>query len=128
MAKILVIEDDRSFADDFLYFLNKNGHKCDYASNSNDALEYIKNINKYDLVTMDLMMYRGNSLKDEEPNLSTGVILFKIIRKKNRSIPIIVITAKSRDEVNNVLKDDANTNIVTKPITDLNELVKSWVR
>ena len=80
MAKILIVEDDRSINDLIAMNLSVIGYDCEKAFSCNTATEMIKN-NQYDLILLDIML----------PGLS-GIDLLKSNICQNTKV--ILITAK----------------------------------
>lgn len=86
MAKILIVEDEKSINELMMRNLSLVGHECDQVYDGKNAVNMIKN-NNYDLVLLDVML----------PFLS-GFELMKFLDH----IPVIFVTAK--DELNDKLK------------------------
>ena len=80
MAKILIVEDDRSINDLIAMNLSVIGYDCEKAFSGNTAAEMIKN-NQYDLILLDIML----------PGVS-GIDLLKSNICQNTKV--ILITAK----------------------------------
>ena len=109
-VRILVAEDDDHIRTGLIDTLQSEGYAADGAVNGNQALEQF-NRQPYDLVILDIMM----------PEKS-GYDVCRDIRSQNRTVPIIMLTAKS-EEVDKVVglhlgADD----YVTKPF-GVNELL-----
>jgi two-component system phosphate regulon response regulator OmpR len=85
MPKILVVDDDRKIRELLKAYLETEGLQVEAAENADIALEKL-NIEKFDLITLDVMM----------PNKS-GVQFAKEIRKISK-IPILMLTAKAMVE------------------------------
>lgn len=89
MAKILVVDDDRSIVELLLLLLGKAGHTTVFARDGKAGLEMAR-LEKPDLIVLDVMMPKmdGFSVSGE---------LFK--DKDLRKIPVLILTAKghSRD-------------------------------
>ncbi|GAB4173819.1 MAG: hypothetical protein Kow00108_08640 [Calditrichia bacterium] len=88
---ILIIEDDKNLADLTSTMLIKEGYKCFTAYSAEDGMELLEN-QKFELLLLDLKL----------PDMD-GVDLVKTLRKnggysKNRSLPIIVLTAYMESE------------------------------
>jgi len=84
---ILVVEDDENIQQLVGYNLAKAGFHVTYADNGEQALNVIKR-EKPELIVLDLML----------PGLS-GFEICKLVRKdpKTKSIPIVMLTAKSEE-------------------------------
>jgi CheY-like chemotaxis protein len=110
-CKILVCEDD-----DFGYllinrFLTQAGASTVRAITGTKAIEFCQSEDELDLVVMDLRM----------PEMS-GVDAAEFIKKIRPSIPIIVCTAASGDEVETALGNRIFDDVVYKPISNKNLL------
>jgi len=83
------VEDD---SPNFLYFkslLKKTGCKIIWKKNGQEALEWIQDSDsEFDLVIMDILI----------PFIS-GIELTREIRKNNKSVPVIVVTAYISKEI-----------------------------
>ena len=102
-VKILLAEDDPNFGDVLKSYLDLNGYEVDLAKDGVEALQLFNKKN-YDLCILDVMM----------PKMD-GFELAKEIRKKNKDIPIIFLTAKAmQDDVLKGFKLGAD-DYITKP-------------
>jgi len=63
MSKILVVDDDKAFAEDLTRTLREQGHECAVASNARQALMIIR-ASKFDLVVSEVMIPPGSSGTD----------------------------------------------------------------
>jgi DNA-binding response OmpR family regulator len=86
MLKILLAEDDNNLGSLIVDFLSSEGMKISLCKDGEAALDEFKK-SVFDLCLLDVMM----------PKMD-GFTLAKEIRNKNKSIPIIFITAKSLKE------------------------------
>ena len=106
MYNILVCDDDKEIVNAIEIYLSKEGYNIFKSYNGNEALSILKN-NTVHLIILDIMM----PIKD-------GIETLKEIRK-NESIPVIMLSAKSEDEdkINglNLGADD----YITKPFNPL---------
>jgi len=84
--KILLVEDDQNFGAILKDYLSLNDFDVTLAKNGMEGFEKFKKGN-YDLCILDVMM----PYKD-------GYTLAKEIRKKNKEVPIVFLTAKSMKE------------------------------
>lgn len=80
MARVLVVDDEKSIRDLIKMTLSVENYESDEADNGKTAYEMIEN-NKYDLILLDIML----------PKLDGYQVLQKI---KNKNIPVIFLTAK----------------------------------
>lgn len=104
MSKILLLEDDISLIDGLQYSLNKNGFHVDIARTVEEMKKYLREMDKYDLLILDVTLPDG-----------TGFGVCEKVRKQNMQIPIIFLTAS--DEEVNVIRglDCGGDDYVTKP-------------
>ncbi|MDX6223738.1 MAG: two-component system, OmpR family, response regulator RegX3 [Frankiales bacterium] len=102
MTRVLVVEDEPSFADALSYLLRKEGFEVVSAANGPDALVAFDREGA-DVVLLDLML----------PGLS-GTEVCRQIRQRS-SVPVIMLTAKD-DEVDKVIGLELGADdYVTKP-------------
>lgn len=106
MYNILVVDDDKEIVSAIEIYLKNEGYKIIKAHNGNQALEKIKQ-NEIHLIILDIMMPEKDGLETLEE-----------IRKE-KSIPVILLSAKSEDydkiEGLNLGADD----YITKPFNPL---------
>ena len=82
--RILIVEDESAISGFLKEGLQEEGFAVDVAMNGRDALEMAMiNLNEYDIFLLDWMM----------PGVS-GIEICRAIRKENKTIPIIFLTAK----------------------------------
>ncbi len=107
MNKILVVDDDKEIVKAIEIYLSKENYEIVKAYNGKEAIEQIEKNKDLKLVILDIMMPEIDGIKTVE-----------IVRKQN-SIPIILLSAKSEDydkiEGLNVGADD----YITKPFNPL---------
>ncbi|MBU1101482.1 MAG: response regulator transcription factor [Bacteroidetes bacterium] len=84
--KILIVEDEESLAIGIEYNLLEEGFSVSIAKDGKEALEYFQN-EPFDLIILDVMLPYYN-----------GFELAEIIRQKDPRVPIIMLTAKSKNE------------------------------
>ena len=104
MNKILLLEDDTSLIDGLSYSLKKNGFDTMIVRTVKEAFNLLKDINKYDLLILDVILPDG-----------TGFEVCERVREQNTQIPIIFLTAS--DEEVNVIRglDGGGDDYITKP-------------
>lgn len=104
MNRILLLEDDVSLIDGLIYSLKKNGFDVEVARTVCEAIRYLAEISKYDLLILDVTLPDG-----------TGFEVCEKVRKQNQQIPIIFLTAS--DEEVNIIRglDSGGDDYVTKP-------------
>ncbi|WP_298554919.1 response regulator [uncultured Algibacter sp.] len=101
--KILIAEDNKINQIVTSNLLKKHNFKFDIVENGLEAVEAFKNDN-YDLILMDINMPKMNG------NQATIEI-----RKIDRHLPIIALTASNQDELNENILDIGFDDIITKP-------------
>ena len=119
MSNLLLLEDDISLIDGLHYSLKKNGFYVDIARTVEEAEKQLAQIEKYDLLILDVTLPDG-----------TGFEVCENVRKHNKQIPIIFLTAS--DEEVNIIRglDCGGDDYVTKPFNPLELVarVKSQLR
>jgi two-component system, OmpR family, copper resistance phosphate regulon response regulator CusR len=82
--RIFLAEDETAIAGFLKEGLEEEGFAVDLATNGREALEMaLTNLNEYDIMLLDWMM----------PGIS-GIEICRSIRKENKTIPVIFLTAK----------------------------------
>jgi len=108
--KILVVEDDAKISSFLSKGLREESYIVDCCFDGEEAL-YLIEINSYDLVILDLMI-----------PVIDGVSVCKIIREKNITTPIIMLTAKSAIEEKVLGLNSGANDYMSKPFS-FDELV-----
>jgi DNA-binding response OmpR family regulator len=104
-ARVLVVEDDPTIADEVRSALTAHGYAASVASTGRSALELAR-ADRPDLVLLDLGL----------PDLD-GVQLCRTIRAELPAVPIVIVTARDAD-IDIVVGLDAGANdYVTKPFS-----------
>ncbi len=101
--KILIVEDNRINQIVTQKILEKNEIICSIAENGEEAIHKIKQ-NSYDLILMDINM-----------PIKNGIEASKEIRKFNKTIPIIALTAVEIEEMKNNIYMSGMNDIIVKP-------------
>jgi len=83
--RVLIIEDDRDITDLVEIHLGDLGYKLDKAYDGQSGLSKVLSGN-YDLILLDLML----------PKLE-GLEVCKLIREKDKAVPIIMLTSRSEE-------------------------------
>ena len=104
MNKILLVEDDISLIDGLKYSLRKQEFDVEVVRTVEDAKKQLIYIDRCDLIILDVTLPDG-----------TGFDICERVRKRNKYIPIIFLTAS--DEEVNVIRglDCGGDDYVTKP-------------
>lgn len=102
--KILLLEDDISLIDGLRYSLKKNGFDVDIVRTVNEALSHLVELQKYDMLILDVTLPDG-----------TGFEVCEKVRGYGNPIPIIFLTAS--DEEVNIIRglDCGGDDYITKP-------------
>ena len=99
MTKVLVVDDTKIIREVLTKFLKKEGHEVRLAQNGKQGIELFRK-EQFDLVLTDVVM----------PDVS-GLDVLAAIRKTNRDVPVIVMSA-TFNPVN--FKETSNTAFVSK--------------
>lgn len=109
---VLIVEDNKINQMITKKMVEKKGMTTIIIDNGEDAIEEIKNNNVYDLILMDVHL----------PGIN-GTIATREIRKFNKVLPIIALTAISLNENRDILLDFGMNDVITKPF-DVNNFYK----
>ncbi|MBC7642171.1 MAG: response regulator [Flavobacterium sp.] len=101
--KILVVDDNRINQIVTKKIIEKNNLVCVIADNGFTAIELLRK-ERFDMILMDINM----------PDI-TGYETTRIIRNSGNKIPIIALTAYSKDEVSNKVFESGMNDILIKP-------------
>ncbi|MBM5786627.1 MAG: response regulator, partial [Pelagibacterales bacterium] len=106
-ANILIIEDEKPIITLLEYNLTKEGYKVNSAESGEEGIQSIKN-NIPDLIILDWML----------PDFS-GVEVCRQLKKNKifKTIPILMLTAKSQEEDKVVGFETGVDDYVTKPFS-----------
>ena len=105
---VLVIDDDEDIRKSFVLGLEELTYHVDTASSGQEGLEKEKT-KHYDLILLDLKM----------PDMD-GTEVLKRIRKRNKEIPIYIVTAfykEFTDELTPIKKEGLAYEILKKPLS-----------
>ena len=106
MYNILVVDDDKEIVNAIEIYLSKEGYNILKAYNGEEALEIVKE-NEIHLIILDIMMPKMNGIE----------VTNKI--RKNKSIPIIMLSAKSEDYDKVLGLDKGADDYITKPFNPM---------
>ena len=96
MKKIVLIEDDKLIVRIIEFILQKEGYSIFTANDGNEGLKIIEEI-KPDLILTDIML-----------TYKSGLEVISISKKKNPHIPIVIISALRKEEINKVKSEIAD--------------------
>ncbi len=102
MTRVLIVEDEESFADPLAFLLRKEGFTAAVANNGQQALEEFDR-NGADIVLLDLML----------PGMS-GTDVCKALRQRS-TVPVIMVTARDSEIDKVVGLEIGADDYVTKP-------------
>ncbi len=102
MTRVLIVEDEESFADPLAFLLRKEGFTAAVASTGQQALEEFDR-NGADIVLLDLML----------PGMS-GTDVCKALRQRS-TVPVIMVTARDSEIDKVVGLEIGADDYVTKP-------------
>ena len=102
--RILILEDDVSLIDGLKYSLKKNGFEVEFVRSIQEALACITEIDKYDMLILDVTLPDGS-----------GFEVCEKVRGYGNKIPIIFLTAS--DEEVSIIRglDCGGDDYITKP-------------
>ena len=103
---ILIIEDDEYISELIEFNLTKEGYEVITAKDANEGLMFLKN-NDIDLILLDLML----------PGLQGEEFLELIKSKEKRDFPILIITAKTNEELFVKLLKNGADDFLIKPFS-----------
>lgn len=125
--KILLIDDDRFLTQSLKNSLENRSYETTVFNKAGDFIKNLHTVKEYDLVLLDLMMRKPPDLV-VKPKEETGEALFKKIREANKDIPVVIITGKSKDEIETNF-DRFNVPVLFKPLRpkleDLYEVIEN---
>ena len=101
--KILIVDDNRINQVVTRRILEKENFTCDVAKEGAEAVEKVKD-NEYDVVLMDVNMPGMNGMEATTE-----------IRKFNKNIPVIALTAVEIEEVREKILQAGMNDIIVKP-------------
>ncbi len=103
--RILVVEDEVALRNGLKFNFEQEGYQVDVAGDGATALDKFENAEEsFDLVVLDLML----------PGMS-GYEICRLVREKNNSVPILVLSARTLSEDKAQAFDCGSDQYVTKP-------------
>lgn len=116
--KILLIDDSWEFTDNVKYLLENDGRTVSVIDETDEAYDAItkENLEEYDIVILDLMFTVGEKFALE--NLpEVGIYLYRKIRKINKKIPIVIVSALNKKRYEKYFEGDTLVQYVSKPLS-----------
>lgn len=108
--RILLAEDEHALSKALVKILEKNNYSVEPVYNGEDAL-YCINVGEYDAVILDIMM----------PKID-GITVLRRIRESGKTVPVLMLTAKSEVEDKVLGLDSGANDYLSKPF-DTRELL-----
>ncbi|MDZ8086755.1 MAG: response regulator [Nostoc sp. DedQUE12b] len=99
---ILFVDDERRRMDSYVQDLVLSGHKVEFKSDVDSALKFfVENQTQIKLLILDIMMPTGVSFDDDQTHygLRTGIAFYQKIREENPSLPTIIFTNVSDENL-----------------------------
>lgn len=115
MANIFLVDDD--LASELLAEnLHYRGHRVERVSSVDDAISQAKLISDADLVILDLVMPRSEDVaeKDAGGSRSTGMLVFRELRRERADLPILVYTANQDASVIDAIEADGHATYISR--------------
>ena len=115
MANIVIIDDDYSIG-----ILGENlgyrGHDIRIIDSANEALKQLDAIVSADIIILDIIMESPDQFMNNGVGggRSTGMVIFKELRKRTTDIPILVYSATQDKDLIDIFINDKNTKFLPK--------------
>ncbi|MDX9697399.1 MAG: response regulator [Bacteroidales bacterium] len=124
--KILLIDDSYEFTEPVKELIEREGHTVDVITNSDEAFQKLGQVHQYDILLLDLMFIVGEKFTlGAYPEV--GVLFYKQIRKGNLKLPIIIISALSKNNFQSYFEGDKNLFYINKPLSSNMEELKNCI-
>ncbi|RPJ79331.1 MAG: response regulator [Alphaproteobacteria bacterium] len=118
MSNVLIIEDDVMLAEDLKFFIEEEKHTCHVYNKADDVMKNINNLGQFNWAILDIMMLKGEIIKDTNPEIETGEIIYENIRRLFPHIKVLVLSAKDFNDMYINFNKEPNVIIMQKPVTD----------
>ncbi len=116
MANVLILEDDNFLNEEIKFHLEDEGHHCEIIDNADSLMDNLKILENYKLLVLDLMMMRGENLKDIKSDFATGELIFRRIKETYPKLEIVILTAVSNSDIKLTKKELNDIPIFIKPL------------
>jgi CheY-like chemotaxis protein len=93
---ILAVDDHPEFLASISEELEDCGHQVTRCVRADEAVAALARIGEYDLVILDIMMRLGSAIEPGEAS-ETGIAIYRRLRRISIDVPVVVISAKSKD-------------------------------
>lgn len=121
-SKVLVIEDDKYLTSDIEAILDIYDYDVEIINDVDELCDY-PNFDKYSYIFLDIMMKTTGRLPAENC-AEAGESAYKYIRKKRKDIPIIVMSAMDKEDIEVDFNNDS-TLYIKKPFSGIDELISA---
>ena len=119
MKKILIVDDEKDIVETLSFMLKAKGFDCIYAFDGEMGLNMAKTQHP-DLIILDVMMPKINGYK-----------ICRLLKfdNKYKTIPIIMVTARSQDEDKIIGEETGADEYITKPFefADILEKIRKYL-
>ncbi|MEH2254723.1 response regulator [Nostoc sp.] len=108
---ILFVDDERRRMDSYVQDLVLSGHEVEFKSDVDSALKFfVDNQTQIKLLILDIMMPTGNSFDEDQTHygLRTGIAFYQKIREQNPSLPTIIFTNVSDENLAEEISRDSS--------------------
>jgi CheY-like chemotaxis protein len=115
MANIFFVDDD--FASELIVGnLRQRGHDVQRVADADGALRDAERISKSDLVVLDLIMPLSQEASPipADGARSTGMLVFRELRRRRKDLPILVFTANQDPALVDVIEADPHAKYVSR--------------
>jgi len=113
------VDDEQDIVETLAFMLKQKGFECVCAYDGEEGLKMAKE-NKPDLIILDVMMPKMNGYK-----------ICRLLKydAKYKSIPIIMVTARSQDDDKTIGEETGANEYITKPFefTEVIEKIEKWL-
>lgn len=118
MKNILIVEDDHRLAESIYSYLKNEGYRCESAYDGQMAMKFFLN-GTFHVIVMDINLPKMN-----------GLDLCRLIREKNKQIPILMITAFGDIDSKMEAFDQGADDYIVKPfhLKELGAKVKIFLK
>lgn len=118
MKKVLLIEDDVMLCDDLKFFIEDDGNKCTVFDSSTQVIDSIDSIGDHDIIILDIMMMKGERIREIPKDEETGEELYRRIREKYPNMKFIVLSAKDFSKMKIDFRKERGVQILSKPVVE----------
>ncbi|WP_415906137.1 hypothetical protein ACMXYX_14095 [Neptuniibacter sp. QD72_48] len=114
MNKVLILDDDKFFAEDLSMLLDLEGIKSIVINSADQMYEMVQTLHDCDAVFLDIMLRSGSHYSVQACE-ETGEVIYKQLRSLYPDKIIVVTSAKNIGEID-ILVDEVKTFFIGKPL------------